>query len=171
MDNKQRRQKIIDTLQVTKQAISASALAETFQVSRQVIVSDIALLRAQGNDIISTPKGYILGNLTAYNCFTFKVACHHSIDKTYDELSTIVDNGGKILDVIVEHPVYGQITGQLDITSRYDVEEFLHKLSTEKASLLSKLTDGTHLHTIACKDELCAKRIQEALKKLNLLLT
>ena len=53
MDGNKRRQAIIDILKNSLQPVSGTYLAKTLQVSRQVIVQDIALLRAGDYDIYS----------------------------------------------------------------------------------------------------------------------
>lgn len=170
MNASQRREKIKLILEGAAQAVSASSLAERLQVSRQIIVGDIALLRAKGLDILATPKGYILNLSLTNNNLVFKIACLHSAELTREEIYTIVDNGGKLLDVIVEHSVYGQLIGQLNISSRYDTDDFLKKVAMSNANLLCNLTDGIHLHTISCKDEQAMCRIKNALDKMNILL-
>lgn len=169
MSSKDRQKKILQMLEESKQPVSASALAEKLQVSRQIIVGDVALLRAKGIDILATPKGYIISSHMIKEGMIFKVACQHRDENVEQELYTIVDNGGTLVDVIVEHPVYGQLLGQLNIASRYDADEFLNKVKSEKASLLSRLTDGVHLHTIACKDQETLDRIMNALKENGIL--
>ena len=59
MDAKTRRKEILNIIKYNMEPVSGSALAKKLNVSRQVIVQDIALLRAENNDIISTHKGYI----------------------------------------------------------------------------------------------------------------
>jgi len=78
-----------------------------------------------------------------------KLACQHTSEETKDELYTIVDAGGEVIDVIVEHELYGELTGRLNITCREDVDEFINK--AKNARLLSDLTKGVHLHTVACR--------------------
>lgn len=165
-----RRETIQHLLKQAANAVNASALAEQLGVSRQVIVGDIALLRAQGFDIVSTPRGYIVPSNLAGCDTVFKVACSHDMSLAKQEIYTIVDYGGTLVDVVVEHPLYGQLVGQLNIASRYDADDFFHRLETEHASLLSNLTDGIHLHTIACKNEATAVRIKRALQQLQVLL-
>lgn len=164
-----RREKIASILREAEEAVSASHLAGVCGVSRQVIVGDIALLRAQGLDIISTPRGYISGGGRPGGV-VFKVACFHSPELTRQELYTIVDLGGTVIDVTVEHPVYGELSGQLNVSSRYDVDDFVRKVETGAASLLSGLTEGIHLHTVSCRDEATAARIREALREAGILL-
>ncbi len=169
MASQQRREKIIDILQVSPKAVSASALAEQLNVSRQIIVSDIALLRAKDFDILSTPRGYIFNQMHTENEYVFKVASTHSSDCVKQEIYAIVDNGGKLLDVMVEHPLYGQLIGKLNISSRFDANDFLDKLENKKINLLCQLTGGVHLHTISCSDKIIAERIIHALEELNIL--
>lgn len=165
-----RRNKIVAALKKNKTPVSASVLAKKLHVSRQIIVGDIALIRATGIDITATPKGYILTVEESIDeRYIKKIACAHKAEETKKELYAIVDNGGELLDVIVEHPIYGELKGQLNISSRYDADLFLEKISKSQAYLLSALTQGIHLHTIACKDESVFERISEQLSAERLL--
>ena len=163
MQAQNRREKIKKMLSKEKDPLSASRLAKQFGVSRQVIVGDIALLRAGGLNIDATPRGYLI-NRSDNNSYIGTVACKHTKSDMRTELYTIVDLGGKIIDVIVDHPIYGQLTGRLQITSRYDVDQFMQKTEKENAQPLSKITDGVHLHTISCNDKLTFYRIVSALR-------
>lgn len=150
--------------------VSASTLAVRFGVSRQVIVSDIALLRASGHRVISTPKGYVIDIMQEKKEGILKVImCRHLNEGLEEELFTIVDNGATVIDVIVEHSVYGQIQLNLNLSSRYDCEEFLKNLRESNSSPLAGLTDGVHFHTILCPDEECYERIIADLKKQGIL--
>lgn len=155
-----RKERIMQEIKKSSKPISASTLAKICGVSRQIIVGDIALLRASGIHIIATPRGYIL-DTTQGLCKT--IAVKHIQEQMADELYTIVDLGGEIIDVIVEHPIYGQITGKLHLSSRYDVDQFLEKVKSSTAKPLSKLTDGIHLHTIQYPNEETLCRIEEVL--------
>ena len=168
MHAQERRQEILKLLHQSAHPISASALAERFSVTRQVIVGDIALLRAGGAEISATPRGYVLPRAT--DGITRTIACRHALEQTGTELDILVDNGCTVLDVIVEHPVYGQLTGQLQISSRYDVEQFLARVQAHDAAPLSMLTGGIHLHTLRCPDEAACERACAALKAAGLLL-
>ena len=117
-----RRQAVAQALEEAVGPVSAAALAERFSVSRQIIVGDVALLRAGGTDILATPRGYLLGGRGGGVERT--VACVHAPEEMERELNAIVDAGGEVVDVIVEHPVYGQLTGLLGVRSRYDVAEW-----------------------------------------------
>lgn len=146
--------------------LSAAALAAEFHVSRQIVVGDVALLRASGVDVQATPRGYVLGADSAG--VQAVLACVHAPEDMGRELNAIVDNGAEVLDVIVEHPVYGQLTGPLRLRSRHDVEQFLAK--AEGASPLSVLTDGLHLHTVRCPDRETLQRVTQALRREGFLL-
>ncbi len=152
--------------QALKQAdgpLSASTLAGRFSVSRQIVVGDIALLRAAGSPIMATPRGYVMGIPPSGN-LRRTVACVHTPADMGRELYLIVDNGGEALDVLVEHPVYGELRGPLCLRSRYDVDEFLRRVAQAPAQPLSALTNGIHLHTIACPDQAAMDRVLAALR-------
>lgn len=168
MEAASRRQAILDRLRTADRPVSASALAAGLNVSRQIIVGDIALLRAGGAEISATPRGYVLPRAT--DGITRTIACRHTLAQTGQELDILVDNGCTVLDVIVEHPVYGQLTGQLQINSRYDVEQFLARIRDSDAAPLSMLTGGLHLHTLCCPNEDAYTRACAALKAAGLLL-
>ena len=168
MNAAERRTKIIELLAASDRPMSATALAARCGVSRQIIVGDIALLRAGGAEISATPRGYVLPRAT--DGITRTIACRHTLAQTGQELDILVDNGCTVLDVIVEHPVYGQLTGQLQISSRYDVEQFLARIRDSDAAPLSMLTGGLHLHTLCCPNEDAYTRACAALKAAGLLL-
>lgn len=173
MDATQRRDAIVSILQLETEPLSASKLAKKFGVSRQVIVGDVSLLRAAGTDIAATPKGYLLETkMTSQQNnrnFIGKIACQHSTEQTQDELYTVVDHGGELLDVIVEHPIYGELTGRLNIATREEADRFMKRVAETKTGLLSDLTDGIHLHTVACEDKETFETIHRKLAALNVL--
>ena len=146
--------------------ISATALAGRFGVTRQVVVGDIALLRAEGRSVIATPRGYII---PVPDGFVRTIACVHNAQQTRDELNAMVDCGCTVIDVVVEHPVYGQLTAPLAISSRYDVEQFIEKMSSAAASPLSALTEGIHLHTLSCPDEEVFNHLRDKLREMGML--
>lgn len=164
MDAKERRKKIIEILEKRKKPIKGTDLARELDVSRQVIVQDVAILRAKGENILASPQGYLNPLAYGQDKITKTIACKHSNnDEIAEELQIILDHGGKILDVIVEHPVYGEIKSQLQIGSKYDLEEFLKNLKTTKAEPLAALTDGVHIHTIEVKDHETFNKIKKEL--------
>ncbi len=150
MNAASRRQSILQALREADHPLSATALAAALSVSRQIIVGDVALLRAGGEDITATPRGYVLGRAAGKR---YTVACRHGLPDMERELELMVDHGCTVEDVVVEHPVYGQLVGRLDVSSRYDVDEFIRKVFENGAKPLSHLTDGIHLHTLLCPDE------------------
>lgn len=164
MRSEDRRKQILDILQKSTSPVSAASLAATFSVSRQVIVGDIALLRASGTEISATPRGYVILRESAG--IIHQIACQHNGDEMETELNAIVDNGCTVVDVIVEHPVYGQLTGPLQVSNRYDVQQFLDRCTLP----LSNLTEGIHLHTLSCPNEDAYSRVLKVLKELGFLL-
>lgn len=170
MEGKERRDQIIEILKNSKEPLSGTALAERLAVSRQVIVQDIALLRAIDKNILSTNKGYLLfmPDQKKHNRI-FHVK--HKDEGIEEELNIIVDHGGRILDVIIEHYIYGQITADLRIATRRDVVEFLDKLGSGKAKPLSLLTNGEHYHTVEADRESQLDLIEQALNHAGLLIT
>lgn len=153
MDAKERRNEILARLKHANGPISASVLAQQLSVSRQIIVGDVAILRAAGIRISATPRGYILDDSARAFPYEGLLACRHTPQQLQEELYSVVDYGGFVIDVTIEHPIYGQLSGPLNLGSRYDVDLFLKKVrEAENARPLSVLTDGVHLHRIGCKD-------------------
>lgn len=167
MNAETRRQAIWEILQCAECPISAGTLAARFSVSRQIIVGDIALLRAGGAKISATPQGYVV--LRTKKSLLRQIACQHTGEEMEAELNAIVDQGCTVVDVIVEHPIYGQLTGTLQLASRYDVEQFIQHCTHSDARPLSDLTGGIHLHTLSCPDEEAFVRVREALHQLGVL--
>ena len=167
MTNSERRNSILAALVEATAPLNATKLAEMHNVTRQIIVADIALLRAAGNSIRAEHRGYVLDRNRGED--RRKIVCRHTKDQTTDELYAIVDNGGKVLDVQVEHSIYGMISGNLDIGSRYDADQFASALKETGATSLSDLTDGVHIHTISVKDDATFDRICKKLTDLGIL--
>lgn len=166
MTASQRRKAILEELARAEGPVSAGTLAGRFGVSRQVIVGDVALLRAGGAAVTATARGYVAEREQAEP--VRRVACRHTAGAMERELQIMVDNGCTVLDVIVEHPVYGQLTGALGLSSRYDVSQFV--LRAGAAQPLSLLTEGVHLHTLVCPDEDAFRRVLEELNEQDFLL-
>ena len=162
MDGEQRRAQMLRLLQTAKEPIPGARLAKEMGVSRQVIVQDIALLRAVDKNILSTNKGYILFH-SEPDEHTRSFQVHHTNAQITDELQTIVDCGGSVKDVTVEHPIYGQISADLIIRSRVDVANFVAQVKKYRTKPLTELTDGEHFHTVTAADEQTLERIEQAL--------
>lgn len=167
MNSSQRREVILEALKEANAPLSATALAGRLSVSRQIIVGDVALLRAGGEEITATARGYVLDQSREGR---HTVACCHSAQDMGRELELMVDYGCTVEDVTVEHPVYGQITARLDLSSRYDVSEFMRKSAQENAHPLSELTGGIHLHTLRCADDRAFSQLLTALREAGFLL-
>ena len=159
-----RRKNILSDLKKDNNAIKGIRLAEKYNVTRQIIVKDIAILRAQGNLITATPDGYIIGKNDDKRIQKV-IAVNHDEDKLDEELSIIIKYGGIVEDVIVEHPIYGEIKGMLMIKNLYDLENFMEKYKENKVKLLSLLTDGVHIHTLTADTEENMDAILKELKE------
>ena len=165
MTTEERRKEIMNILTSKKEPVKGTDLAKKFGISRQVIVQDIAILRAEGFDVMATPQGYIVPNYDNKKMLKTIVTKHNSINEVEDELFTMVSYGAKVIDVIVEHPVYGEMRGILDINYMNDVNEFLKEVKTGNAEFLSSLTDGIHIHTLEVPSEESFEMIKNALRE------
>lgn len=161
MDGNERRNHIIEALRDSGEPITGSSLAKSYSVSRQVIVQDIALLRAEGYKILSTSSGYMVYEREKE--YTRLLALQHEAEAIGEELRTIVDLGGTIMNVMVEHPVYGEITADLMIASRRHVDSFLEKLEKKGSVPLMRLKSGEHYHLIKASSHGILDEIEEAL--------
>lgn len=162
MNSVVRREKILEDLKKHNEPIKGQRLAEKYGVTRQVIVKDVAIMKAKGEKIISTPAGYTINHEQRGGVERI-IAVHHKRDRIYDELKTIIKYGGEIKDVIIEHPLYGEINASLRLKNLYDIEKWMDHMEKEKARPLSALTDGIHLHTVCAPNEEALERIIEEL--------
>ena len=167
MTGVERRENILKQMQENKTPISGQKMAENFGVSRQVIVQDIALIRAAGHDIISTNRGYILNSpqkvSRVYRVF-------HNDEMLEIELCSIVDLGGCIENVMVEHEIYGHLEAELHLNSRRKVLEFVEEIGSGKSSPLKRLTSDYHAHTISADSEATLDLIEKMLNDKGILL-
>lgn len=157
----QRRETIISMLKNKDTPVSATSLAKELGVTRQVIVGDVALLRASGHEIVATPRGYVVEKKET---FTYVIACEHGPHRLLEELMTIIQCGCGVVNVIVEHPVYGQITGNLHIFTQGEAEDFLRQLEESDCKPLSEITQYIHLHTLHCPSEEHFQNVVSALR-------
>lgn len=159
-----RRKEIANYLMTEGKAVSGGALSEKFGVSRQIIVQDISVLKAMGYEILSTHSGYIIqGSPLVERVFKL----YHTTDQTEDELNTIVDLGGTIVDVYVWHKVYGKVSVPLNIFSRLHVKQFIEGVRTGKSTELMNITGGYHYHTVRAEEKEVLDRIEKALEYKN----
>lgn len=167
MTGTERRDKIIEKIRTSRTPVSGSSLAESCEVSRQVIVQDIALIRAAGYDIISTHRGYLLNAPHTVNR-TFKV--RHTDERMEEELCSIVDLGGCVVNVIVNHRLYGRMKAELGIRSRRNVMEFLQDIQKGKSSPLKNITSDYHYHVVEADCEKTLDMIEDMLREKEFLI-
>ncbi|MCA1056299.1 transcription repressor NadR [Rossellomorea aquimaris] len=167
----ERRSVILDHLMTEQIPITGGDLAKLANVSRQVIVSDITLLKAKGEPIIATSQGYLYMPSTNRDSMAERiVACQHPPDRAEEELLLLVDHGVTVKDVKIEHGVYGDLTASIMVSNRKEVEQFLSKIRKTNASFLSELTDGVHLHTLMAPNEDALVKAVDALKQAGFLI-
>lgn len=170
MNSKERREYIEKLLKSNDTPQKGHILAESLGVTRQIIVKDIAILRAEGKKIIATPEGYLMSE-EEKSVVKRVMAFSHKADDIEDELKTIVKFGGIVEDVIVEHPLYGEIKGMLMIKTLYDVENFINRIKDYRAEPLLILTGGVHLHTIRAENNEIIENIIQELNNKNYLIS
>lgn len=163
IDGQERRKGIIERLSHENKPLSGMALGKQFGISRQVVVQDIALLRAEGFDVLATARGYILNQDVAF-MKNRVVMVKHKADELEDELNTIVDNGGRIRNVIIQHSLYGELTGDLMLKTRREIKAFVEKVGKTQSEPLLRLTDGVHMHTLEATTEEELDIIEEELE-------
>ncbi len=161
MKAEERRREILALISNVETPLPAGALSERFKVSRQVIVQDIAILRANGYDITATNRGYILNDKIAA---TRVFKCRHSFEEIVDEGALIISLGGKITDIFVNHRVYGRISARLDLNTKTHVEELYRSLVSGASKPLMSVTDGYHYHTVSADSEKALDEIENALR-------
>ncbi|MBM7584828.1 transcriptional regulator of NAD metabolism [Bacillus pakistanensis] len=166
----QRRELILNKLVNNGAPITGGALAKLTNVSRQVIVSDITLLKAKNEPIIATSQGYMYMPQTAIGVVERTVACQHSPERAEEELNLLVDHGVTVKDVKIEHSVYGDLTASIMVSNRKEVTNFLKKIKNTGSAYLSQLTEGVHLHTLAASSEKQLIEAEDALKRAGFLI-
>lgn len=162
MTGSERREEIISSIRDSEVPVSGKELAGRLGVSRQVIVQDIALIRAAGYDIISTNRGYVL---SVPHVVTRKFKLSHTDEQIEEELCAIVDLGGKVVNVMVNHRVYGCMEANLNVSSRRHVKEFIDDIKNGKSSPLKNITSNYHYHTVEADSEETLDLIEEALRE------
>ncbi|WP_462412362.1 3H domain-containing protein [Neobacillus sp. Marseille-QA0830] len=162
----ERRTLILQLLKDSSAPIRGSELAERTNVSRQVIVGDITLLKAKNEPIIATSQGYMyLKQAMGSTVYERTVACKHAPEDTEKELLLFVDHGVTVKDVKIEHAVYGDLTASIMVSNRQEVLQFMEKIRRTRAAFLSELTGGIHLHTISASNEGALGKAEAALRK------
>lgn len=162
-----RRREILSLMGNTENPLSAKVLAERFNVSRQVIVQDIAILRANGYDITATNRGYVLVSKPRA---TRVFKCRHTFSEIVDEGGLIIDAGGRVEDIFVNHRLYGRISARLDLNNRTHVEELYRSLVSGASKPLMSVTDGYHYHTVSAENEAVLDEIEKKLREAGFLI-
>lgn len=165
MDGETRRKEILKCIKNSEKPVSGTKLAEMFHVSRQVIVQDIALLRAADCEILSTNRGYICG---ASKRTVRVLHVYHRQERIEEELNTIVDFGGIVEDVFIQHEIYGELRAPLGIRSRRQVQQFMEDIKRGKSRPLTDITSGYHCHTVSADSEEILDMIEESLKDMGI---
>ena len=164
MTGAERRKLILNLMKESTKPLSGGALGAATGVSRQVVVQDIALLRSEGHSILATARGYLLDSPKEdRHSRLFKV--FHDEARTEEELNLIVDLGGVVEDVMVNHKIYSKVSAPLNIKNRRDVQNFLKNLRDGKSTPLSKVTSGYHFHHVSADDAEILDEIEEALRQ------
>lgn len=167
MKAEKRREEILSLMGNTENPLPASVLAERFAVSRQVIVQDIAILRVGGYDITATNRGYVLTTkVRAVRVFK----CRHTFNEIVDEGVLIIEAGGRVEDISVNHRVYGRISARLDLYNRMHVEELYRSLVSGASKPLMSVTDGYHYHTVSADSEETLNLIESKLRSAGFLI-
>ena len=161
-NGRERREQILQILKNSKEPVAGTELANQLDVSRQVIVQDMALIRANGVEVFSTNRGYLI-HLPKQVSRVFKVI--HTNEQVEEELNLIVDLGARVEDVFVYHKVYNVVKVKMDIKSRRDVSKYMEGITSGKSTNLMNLTSNYHYHTVVADDEQTLELIQEELKR------
>ena len=166
----ERRLELLSLLKNATAPVTGTDLAKHTNVSRQVIVNDMNLLKARNEPIVATSQGYIYMHNIQQTRIERKIVCLHNSDEAKEELFILVDCGVTVESVIVEHPVYGEITASIMVSNRLEVEHFVNRVQETNALYLSALTDGTHLHVISATSEENLNLAEEKLRKRGFLI-
>ena len=164
MKAEERRKQIANLLLAENRAVSGGELSERFGVSRQIIVHDISLLKANGYEILATHNGYII-QMAPLAEKVFKV--YHTTEQTEDELSLIVELGGTVADVFVWHKAYGRMQAKLNISTKEEISRFIESVRSGKSIELMSITGGYHYHTVRADSSGVLDKIEEELEKKN----
>ena len=167
MDGQARREKLIEIIRASDKPVSGTALANELNVSRQVVVTDVALIRANGVDITSTNRGYVIAEENKYKRI---IKCRHTDEQILDELFSIVDNGGCAENIIINHRYYNRLEAPLNVSSRRQAKDFMEAIETGKSKSLSSATSGYHYHIISADSEETLDIIEQELDEKGYLL-
>lgn len=171
MESTARRKRIEQVIAMSDGPVTGAQLAALLEVTRQVVVQDIALLRAGGAPIVATPSGYLhIEPGRAARPMRVFTCRHETLEEAEKELMIMVENGGKVLDVIIEHPIYGEISGSLMLNTPQGVKNLIGRLRNKDSQMLSSVTDGVHMHTVEAGREESLAEIEKKLAGAGILL-
>lgn len=167
----ERHQLLITTLKKAHKPMPGRELGEMMNVSRQVIVGDITLLKAKGEPIMATSRGYVyMHEHGQRNTIEKVIVCRHTPEQTEEELNILVDHGVTVKDVKIEHSVYGDLNASIMVSNRSEVKAFIQNVKEANAVFLLKLTEGgIHLHTIEANKEDDILAAEDALRSAGIL--
>ncbi|HAA86526.1 MAG TPA: transcription repressor NadR [Kosmotogaceae bacterium] len=164
----EKKEELLRLLQTRDTPVTGKELADYLGSSRQLIVQLVKKLREEGFTVLSSVRGYYLEKQKRVRKI---VSVKHTAEDIGDELRTITSRGGRVIDVVVRHPVYGEIRGDLSLENDEDISRFLALLKgSSGVPLLSLSSDGIHMHTIEARDEKTLRRIVQALDEKGYLL-
>lgn len=166
----QRRAELLEILRTSRRPLSGTELGQRLGATRQTVVQDVAILRARGEPVVATARGYLLASAFAPIAHRAVISVRHAPQHTEDELSILLDMGLRVVDVGVDHPVYGELRAMLMLDSREDLKEWVRSMQERKAHLLSELTDGVHIHTVEAPRAELIERARQELRKRGYLL-
>ena len=161
----ERRRRLLDLLANSHKPLCGTELGQQLGATRQTVAQDIAILRASGHPIVGTSRGYLLVTALGPGSHRAVLAVRHRPDQTEEELALLLDLGLRVVDVVVDHPAYGEIRGMLMLDSREDLREWMAGMREKRAHLLSELTDGIHLHTVEAPRLELLERARSALRQ------
>ncbi|WP_370833744.1 3H domain-containing protein [Acidaminococcus sp.] len=170
MKNQERRKKILDILRSSNGPVTGDQLAKDLNVSRQVIVLDMALLRSAGTAIVSTRRGYQINGRSLSMDFECRYKAMDT-DSARDELNIVVDNGGMIASITLVPDFCGPIQAFLNLKNRRDVKQYLDNFRKYNIPLIATLSQGVHTLTVAADSQDELEAIRDSLKEGGFLIT
>lgn len=170
MKNQDRRKKILEILRNSSSPVTGDQLAKDLDVSRQVIVLDMALLRSAGNAIVSTRRGYQINGRS----LTMDFECRYKAmdtDGVMEEMNIVVDNGGMIVSITLLPDFCGPIQAFLNLKNRRDVKQYLENFRTYNIPLIATLSKGLHTLTVAADSQEELEAIRQSLQEAGILIS
>lgn len=133
-------------LRSSPEPITGSTFSDQLGVSRQAIVNDIAILRAAGEQITGSPRGYRMADDPPG--VRALIRCDHPPDRGREEFEILLDRGITVLDVGVEHSVLGEVRAPILIETRADIDRCSETITEAGEMPLSAITRGVHSHMV-----------------------